>query len=143
TRFPSWVIMGIFGRCCSWMRLRAPSCVIGANVLLVSPATTAVPRTPAARGAAAVRLRNFRLETSGMIESPFRAPPRIFGVGRSFQPLFKAPVCCRLLPRRATGPSWRDLREPRYDSGSGTYATNRGSGRTTEPARWDATGSHL
>src|SRR5215472_14038257 len=75
TRFPSWVIIGIFGRCCSWMRLRAPSCVMGANLRSPpSSAETIVLRAPAAMGAAAVRLRNFRLETSGMIESPFRAP---------------------------------------------------------------------
>src|SRR5260370_918210 len=66
------------------MRLRAVSCVTGAN-LPVSPPAAAVLRTPAARGAVAARLRNFRLETSGMIESPFRAPH--YHVGRSLSPL--------------------------------------------------------
>src|SRR5215468_3712501 len=103
TRFPSWVIMGIFGRCCSWMRLRAPSCVMGAN-LRSSPssAVAIVLRAPAATGAAAVRLRNFRLETSGMIESPFRAPHHFLMQGAVSSLLLRhqyVVACCLDMPQ--------------------------------------------
>src|SRR5215472_15004789 len=150
----------MFGRCCSWIRLRAISWVIGANDLPTLAAGAALPgigendlpvsvravelRTPAARGAAAVSLINLRLEKSDMIESPFPRPAQqLLCGGNLLQQLIKAPGCCRRWPRCATGPSWRGLRGPRCGSGSGTYAANRGSGRTTPRARWDATGLHL
>src|SRR5215472_12526729 len=90
----------MFGRCCSWIRLRAISWVIGANDLPTLAAGAALPgigendlpvsaravepRTPAARGAAAVSLMNFRLEKSDMIESPFPRPAQQLVCGGHF-----------------------------------------------------------
>src|SRR5258708_7487178 len=97
--------MGMFGRCCSWMRLRALSCVTGLNDLPVSPARAAVLSAPTPRGGAAGMLRNSRLEISGMIESPFRAPHATVWGATLFASLRHLDVvACRLhVPQRHHG----------------------------------------